>query len=365
MKGILIDQAIFCILLEKYLPDIMKKFKKCHVDCSMFSIQWFVCLFCKNFNQNKEVMNIVFDNLFIQGNVALFKIGIAVLKLLKPKIMSCKDFPHLLKVLEEEIVKINDGIQFQETINAIYINRTLLKLARDSLRNEEKDEFIDNKGKSEVDQEKIKTSKENCDKDYHFCLTNMVVNSGQTKRTMGDFFLFKQDKRIWNLKKDYINSFGKSKTPKNSEKQNSFSTEGNNIYNCDLTLCRDSLLLVRQEHICDSKKENGKKIKGELFSIFATKKQDKLAVKTPSTITPKNDKFGDFFEGDFEKAEEKEEKEEKYKIKKSMIFLKEKGVFKNMDEGVLEKYIEEIKVSPSFSFNETLLQFRFDLEEKI
>ena len=84
------DQRIFTCLIESNLPEIAKKLKDCNLDCSAFSIPWFVCLYSKNLNP--KLFEVVLDNLIIQGSVALFKIGLTVLKLLEPQILKAVDF---------------------------------------------------------------------------------------------------------------------------------------------------------------------------------------------------------------------------------------------------------------------------------
>ena len=90
MIGVLVDQRIFNDLIDETLPKISAKFKELSFDTSLFSIQWFVCLFCKNLQS--KLIEIVFDNLFIDGSIVLFKIGLVILKLLENEILKARDF---------------------------------------------------------------------------------------------------------------------------------------------------------------------------------------------------------------------------------------------------------------------------------
>lgn len=90
MIGVLVDQKIFRDLIEEYLPLIAKKFKELNFDTSLFSIQWFVCVFCKNLKG--KLLEVVWDNLLIEGSVALFKVGLTILKILEGEIFKTQDF---------------------------------------------------------------------------------------------------------------------------------------------------------------------------------------------------------------------------------------------------------------------------------
>ncbi len=48
MVGVLLDQKIFQYYIKKYLPSLFQHFQKIGMDPSLFSLQWFVCLFSYN-----------------------------------------------------------------------------------------------------------------------------------------------------------------------------------------------------------------------------------------------------------------------------------------------------------------------------
>ena len=84
------DQRIFTYLIEEKLPKIASKLKECNLDCSAFSIPWFVCIFSRTLNN--KLFEVVLDNLIVQGSLALFKIGISLLKSLEDQILKAPDF---------------------------------------------------------------------------------------------------------------------------------------------------------------------------------------------------------------------------------------------------------------------------------
>ena len=343
MKGVLIDQKIFGIIVGFLLPDVISKFKECMLDCSIFSIQWFVCLYCKTLSQNKEILDIFFDNFFIQGSVSLFKIGVALLKWLRPAILKSRDFPQLLRVLEQGFLGLNDGLRLQELINETYINRKLLNLARNCVQ-------IEQKTRNKVNSEgylldstanNIKESQSSCDKEDNYCLTQMEISllKEETQRISGYFYIFRQDPRIWHKKDDYFLLETIKPQLKKSITIKSFTNLNGNFHKGDLTKLKDSLLIIRHEHICQSDlTEKGifikkNKSQNDLYIDFlkTTVKETRLLVvsisslrsinnspmkkmsQTPSTQTPKDS-------NKLKCVEVKEKIIKKYNEKKKMDF---------------------------------------------
>lgn len=104
MVGVLVDQKIFIDLIDEVLPKIGEKFKQLSFDTSLFSIQWFVCVFCKNLNP--KLLDIVLDNLFTEGSIVLFKVGLVILKSLSAEILRTQDFgTFIIFFLEFKIIK--------------------------------------------------------------------------------------------------------------------------------------------------------------------------------------------------------------------------------------------------------------------
>jgi len=387
MKGVLIDQKLFGIIVGFLLPDVMAKFKECMLDYSIFSIQWFVCLYCKTLSQNKEILDIFFDNFFIQGSISLFKIGVALLKWLRPAILKSKDFPQLLRVLEQGFIGLNDGLRLQELINETYINKKLLNFARNCVQTERKTR---NKVNSEgylLDStaKNIKESQNICDKEDNYCLTQMEISHlmEENQRISGYFYIFRQDPRIWHKNDDYF-FLEPTKRLKKSIKTKSLANINGILYKGDLTKLKDSLLICRHEHICKSDlTEKGifiKKNKSQNYNQYmdflkATVQETRLHMvsisslrspsnspfkkksQTPSTQTPKDSNKLKYMEELKEKIIKKDEKE-KLDFQSSLIFFRKQGVFENIDEGVFKKYLSEIKESESFCFNKALLGFK-------
>lgn len=393
MRGVMMDQKIFGAMVGITMPEVLRKFKECNLDCSIFSIQWFVCLFCKTLNQRREIMDIVFDNLFVLGSVALFKIGLALLRWFKNSIMQCRDFPQLLMVLEQGMTSLNDGLRFQELINDEYISGTLLEMARNSIKSEENIKLKQKQNQFSLtsNKKKLKETQKLCNPEQNYCLTQLELNFSKDEyKVSEDFFIFRQDFRVWQRNDDYIlNETQKSLNIPNKTiiKTKSQTIFQKNFFNGDLIKQKDSLLLVRHIHLCQaevmkqimssSKKKKSETLKSLCVDFnFETKSMPsrtptKQREQTPSTETPEKNTEEDKkvksegFEkleggtGDLFSAKLKEFLEDEgSKIKSSLLFLRNQGVCQHFDETALEKYWPQIRQSESFCFNKSFSEFK-------
>jgi hypothetical protein len=89
MVGILVDQGVFKKLVSKVLPNLWEVLVKYRVDPNFFTVQWFVCLFAQNLEL--EVLDELWDNLFLHGSKILFKAGLAMLTLIEKNLLTCND----------------------------------------------------------------------------------------------------------------------------------------------------------------------------------------------------------------------------------------------------------------------------------
>ena len=89
MLGILVDQGVFKKLISKTLPDLWKMFKTNKLDPNIFTVQWFVCMFAENIEP--ELLDEIWDNLFIHGSKIIFKTGVAFLQLIEKNLLLCSD----------------------------------------------------------------------------------------------------------------------------------------------------------------------------------------------------------------------------------------------------------------------------------
>jgi hypothetical protein len=92
------DCLILVNLLQKYLPDLYNFLVSSGLEENInnFIHKWFVSLFVQNFKE--EFSLLIWDFLFLEGNITLFKAGLAVFKILKNEIMVKNEFGKYSKL---------------------------------------------------------------------------------------------------------------------------------------------------------------------------------------------------------------------------------------------------------------------------
>lgn len=79
MLQVMIDQKVLMHLVQTRKPKFLKNYWDIEVELVIKSFQWFICLFCLNFN--KEVSQTVWDMMFLEGNIAIFKAAFILMEL--------------------------------------------------------------------------------------------------------------------------------------------------------------------------------------------------------------------------------------------------------------------------------------------
>ena len=64
----------------------------------MTTLQWFTCLFAYNFNF--EVLQRLWDLIFLKGNKIMFRIALAIFHLLEHSLLQCDSIAQILKCME-------------------------------------------------------------------------------------------------------------------------------------------------------------------------------------------------------------------------------------------------------------------------
>jgi hypothetical protein len=92
LSGIITDCTLLNNFIQKYLPDLYDFFIKLGFEMNLnnFIHKWLVSLFTQNFSD--EISLLIWDFLFLEGNIVLFKSAIAILKILKDEIMTYNNF---------------------------------------------------------------------------------------------------------------------------------------------------------------------------------------------------------------------------------------------------------------------------------
>ena len=87
MVGARVDQQIMEQLIAEKFPRLAAHFQECFYQPSMTTLQWFTCLFAYNFNF--EVLQRLWDLIFLKGNKIMFRIALAIFHLLEQPLLRC------------------------------------------------------------------------------------------------------------------------------------------------------------------------------------------------------------------------------------------------------------------------------------
>lgn len=132
LTGIIVDTSILHILLKMYHPDLYSHLVGIGYDLSLNNIlyKWFVSLFIQN--TNDELSFIIWDSLFLEGNIVLFFASLALFRIMKYDMMQTESMEELHILLDEKINNYDDKYtmywyciikKFEFDYNFLYKNR--------------------------------------------------------------------------------------------------------------------------------------------------------------------------------------------------------------------------------------------------
>jgi len=98
MTEILIDQKVFIYLLQRKKNKLFKHLQSIGLDFAILSFQWLVCLLSSNMNQN--IAETIWDFLFLEGTVTIFRAILAILNILEPLLLRLTEFNEFYITLD-------------------------------------------------------------------------------------------------------------------------------------------------------------------------------------------------------------------------------------------------------------------------
>jgi hypothetical protein len=136
MEGVLVDQKIFRDIINLLYPELKKKFGQLQIDSSLFSLQWFVCLYSCTFPD--ALLFPLWDLLILEGCTILFKSGIFFVNKLKDDLKKVNEFHEVFQLIEEKSKQLSqsDYVDYMKKMDSIYINKRLLKFLREIFKYE-------------------------------------------------------------------------------------------------------------------------------------------------------------------------------------------------------------------------------------
>uniref|UniRef100_A0A6M2DC91 Growth hormone-regulated TBC protein 1 n=1 Tax=Xenopsylla cheopis TaxID=163159 RepID=A0A6M2DC91_XENCH len=98
MDGLIIDIKVLTELIQLKLPDVYKHIVDIGMPWPVIFTKWFVCLFAEVLPT--ETVLRIWDCLFYEGSKVLFRVGLTLLCILKPKILASTDFTTLFQCFQ-------------------------------------------------------------------------------------------------------------------------------------------------------------------------------------------------------------------------------------------------------------------------
>lgn len=109
LVGSIVDQNLFEQLVSKVMPDVANHFESLGISIGLISCAWFMCLFIGFVPLDASYR--ILDLFFWEGKNVLQKIGLAIFKMNREKILEQKDIGQLVRGLKEQ-----SSINYKELI---------------------------------------------------------------------------------------------------------------------------------------------------------------------------------------------------------------------------------------------------------
>lgn len=104
MIEVLVDQKVFAHILNEEKPILFEHLRSLGLDVALVLFQWFICLFASQFNQ--EVTEAIWDLLFLEGTVTIFRAAIAILDIMEEEILGNTEFMDIYPLLNSKPFEI-------------------------------------------------------------------------------------------------------------------------------------------------------------------------------------------------------------------------------------------------------------------
>jgi hypothetical protein len=104
----MVDCAILNSFMHSYIPDLYEHFMNCGFEANLnnFIYKWLVSLFIQNFPEDFSFS--IWDYLFIDGNIVIFKASLAIFIVLKKVLMRNTNFETIYEILSTGTNDISD-----------------------------------------------------------------------------------------------------------------------------------------------------------------------------------------------------------------------------------------------------------------
>jgi len=106
LLGAQVDQAVFKELVSEKLPTLAEHLEIHGVDPSLFSLNWFLCLFVDTLPVSTYLH--IWDAFLFEGSKVLFRYSLAILKMVEEKLLRQNDYMSLFSTFKTEVESLTD-----------------------------------------------------------------------------------------------------------------------------------------------------------------------------------------------------------------------------------------------------------------
>ena len=271
MSGIMSDVDILvCMLKEKYCPDLINCLREdLLIYIKNILMQWFLSLFILNFPIQAQLL--VWDILFVDNKVTLFKTAIYLIKEMKNEILKVNNLESLTILIKNFCLNFKNlnALKFQLILKKYEFNNSYISYNRLFILSEMIERINkNNQFKLERLKEKVKERNDYCDISWPYCLYEC-----DSYYKIVDYFVLKNNENL-EIIDDYC------------EKENNYQIIKIQI-NTKNEFNFQNILIERIGHVCNEiNKKREKKNNSEKNS------EDSItSIGTNNTINEKEDNF--------------------------------------------------------------------------
>lgn len=269
MAGVMASvDILICMFRQMYIPELIDSLQEyVMIYLKNILMQWFLSLFAINFPY--DCTTLIWDALFTDGKIVLFKVAVCLIKMLKEDLMNIKELEQMKNYIVNFYTTFNDTefIKFSVILRKFEFDERFIDYNYYLLIKEIVDVInMNNATKVKRLKEEVKYRTDTCDPSWPFCIydcdtyysvtTHLVLRTG--KKMQIDWNYFNAD------------------TPKNDTTNNE-------------TVSYDNILIERLPHFCEKKNKN--ELEDSCISTGTEKSNDKSSEENDNEHILKKKKF--------------------------------------------------------------------------
>eukprot|EP01053_Blabericola_migrator_P005742 Blabericola_migrator_1__5741@NODE_290_length_10281_cov_162_780693_g238_i0_p7_GENE_NODE_290_length_10281_cov_162_780693_g238_i0NODE_290_length_10281_cov_162_780693_g238_i0_p7_ORF_typecomplete_len234_score16_55RabGAPTBC/PF00566_18/1_7e45_NODE_290_length_10281_cov_162_780693_g238_i057656466 len=138
MLGLRTDLAVLEVLISRRLPKVFRVLQSLDIRVEWLCSEWFLCLFITVFPMPLVLR--IWDTLVVEGTKVLFRVSLAVFKILEPKIYRVRTFDDIIELVRNTFSSAHTMPACPQALLKVAFHRigTLKRAEIDAIREEQK-----------------------------------------------------------------------------------------------------------------------------------------------------------------------------------------------------------------------------------